>query len=356
VNVALVTSARAWRGSTNVFAAVGRGLAARGMQVVAVTAHAEVAAGFAARGLEALRLPTGRTGLRGARALRRTLGARATGVVLADKPRDVRLAAYASLGRPRPLAVVYCISTPHPPTDPLTRLALRRVRLTVFLAEELARRAIAAVPFLRKVPYRVIPNGVDCDLFRPDAAAAAAFRRLHALGAGPLLVGVGALAPEKRWDVVLDAVALLPRPAPPLVLCGAGRLEGALRAQAQRLSVELRCVGWLEPPALVGAYNAATCIVHGRPDEVFSLALIEALACGRPVLAANGGGTEELVGTAGVLAAPGDARDLARLLAALLGDAPRREALGAAARHRAVERYSLPRMVRDYVAAVESLG
>ena len=358
MNVALVTSARAWRGSTSVFAAVGRGLAARGMRVVAVAAHGEVAAGFAARGVETLHLPTGRTGLRAAQALRRALRARATDAVLADKPRDVRLAAYASLGRG--LAVVYCLSTPEPPTDPLTQLAFRRVRLTVFLTEELARRAMATAPFMGKVPYRIIPNGVDCDVFRPDAAAGVAFRRRHALDEGPLLVGVGALAPEKRWDLVLDGVALLARPAPPLVLCGTGgeggALEGALRAQAQRLGVDLRCVGWLDPAALVGAYNAATCVVHGRPDEVFSLALIEALACGRPLLAARGGGTAELVGEAGVLAAPADASDFARLLAALLSDAPRREALGAAARRRAVERYSLSRMVRDYGEAIESLG
>jgi glycosyltransferase involved in cell wall biosynthesis len=119
--------------------------------------------------------------------------------------------------------------------------------------------------------------------------------------------------------------------------------------------VELRLLGPLEPAELVGAYNAATCVVHARPDEVFALALLEALACGRAVLATAGGGTPELLGEAGALAPPGDAAAFARCLADLLDDAPRRARLEAAARRRAVERFSLERMARDYAALVESL-
>src|SRR5260370_7347525 len=153
---------------------------------------------------------------------------------------------------------------------------------------------------------RAIPNGVDCELFHPDAGGGVAFRRRHGLGDGPVLLGVGALEIEKRWDLLLESVALLASPAPPLVLGGRGALERSLRAHAERLGLELRFVGQLDPVELIGAYNAATCVVHTRPDEVFALALIEALACGRPVLAAGGGGTPELVGEAGVLAPAGD--------------------------------------------------
>jgi glycosyltransferase involved in cell wall biosynthesis len=95
--------------------------------------------------------------------------------------------------------------------------------------------------------------------------------------------------------------------------------------------------------------------VHTRPDEVFALALIEALACGRPVLASGGGGTPELVGEAGVLAPAEDPVAFARLLQDLLADEPRRAALGVAARRRAVAHYSTERMVRDYAEVLESL-
>src|SRR5256886_5498844 len=208
---------------------------------------------------------------------------------------------------------------------------------------------------MRRAGHRVIPNGVDCDQFRPDEGAALAFRRRAGRGDRPLLVTCGPLEIEKRWDLLLESLALLPSPAPPLVLCGTGALEGTLRAQARRLGVDVRFIGEVDPAQLVAAYNAATCVVHTRPDEVFALALIEALACGRPVVAAAGGGTPELVGDAGVLAPPADPGAFARLLRDLLGDDERRAALGAAARRRAVTLFSRDRMVRDYAEALEAL-
>ncbi len=355
LRVALLTSSRSWRGSSTVFAVLGRGLAGRGHTTTAVVAHEPLVAGFQARSLRVRKLPVGHTSLKGARALRQALGTAelAADVVLVDRARDIRLAAFASLGRP--LTVVYCISTPRPSRDLLTRLAFRRVAATVFLTQQLAQSALAQAPFMRRAGHRVIPNGVDCDLFRPDEAAGHAFRRRHALGDGPVLVGVGALEIEKRWDLLLDGVARLAPPAPPLVLCGTGALEGSLRPHAERLGLDVRFVGQVDSAELVGAYNAATCVVHTRPDEVFALALIEALACGRPVLASGGGGTPELVGDAGVLAPPLDPIAFARLLQDLLGDHERRAALALAARRRAVERYSVERMVRDYAELLEAL-
>src|SRR5207247_1975769 len=121
-------------------------------------------------------------------------------------------------------------------------------------------------------------------------------------------------------------------------MCGGGALEGSLRAQAERVGLDVRFVGQVDTETLVAAYNAATCVVHTCPVEVFGLALIEALACGRPVVASGGGGTPELVGEAGVLAPLGDPSAFARLLQDLLGDQERRAALGLAARRRADRR------------------
>ena len=354
LNIALLTSTRSWRGSTTVFAVLARGLAALGHRTTALVAYERLARGFVEQGLDVRMLPVGHTSLTAARALRRATRELASDVVFVDKPRDVRHAACAAAGRP--VTLVYCLSTPSPPRDLLTRLAFRRVGVAVFLSDHLARRALAEAPFLGHATRYVIPNGVDGARFRPDEAAGRAFRERHDLGEGPVLVGVGALEIEKRWDLLLDAVARLPSPAPPLVLCGRGALEGALRAQAQRLRVDVRFAGELEPSQLVGAYNAATCVVHTRPDEVFSLALIEALACGRPVLAAAGGGTAELLGDAGVLAPPGDPAAFAAILHDLLLDAPRCAALGTAARRRALERYGIDRMVRDYAELLARLA
>ena len=356
LRIVLLTSSRFWRGSSTVFAVLGRGLADRGHTTTALVAYEPLANGFEARGLRVRQLPVGHTSLKGARALRHVLGrdGLTADIVLVDRARDIRLAAYASLGTP--LVVVYCISTPHAPRDLLTRLAFRRVALTVFLTQQLALSALAEAPFMRRAGYRVIPNGVDCDRFHPDEAAGLAFRRRHGLGDGPVLLGVGALEIEKRWDLLLDSVARLAPPAPPLVLCGTGALEGSLRSHAERLGLDVRFLGQIDSGELVGAYNAATCVVHARPDEVFALSLIEALACGRPVVASGGGGTPELVGDAAVVAPPKDPAAFAHLLGDLLGDAARRATLTVAARYRALERYSVERMVRDYAEVVEALG
>lgn len=351
--IALLTSSRFWRGSSNVFAVLGRGLADRGHTTTALVAYDPLVDGFRARHVPVQQLPVGHTTLAGARVLRDALRQLGTDIVLVDRARDIRLAAFASVGRP--LKIVYCISTPRPPRDLLTRLAFRRVTFTVFLTEQLARSALIDAPFMRRAGYRVIPNGVDCELYRPDEDAGRAFRRGHELGEAPVLLGVGALEIEKRWDLLLDSLALTSPPVPPLILSGTGALEAALRAQAQRLGLDVRFVGQLDTTTLVAAYNAATCVVHTRPDEVFSLALIEALACGRPVLAAGGGGTPELLGDAGVLAPPENARAFADRLRDLLGDARRRAALGAAARRRALERFSVERMVREYAEVVGEL-
>src|SRR2546425_4529223 len=233
--VALVTTARSWRGSASVFASVGQGLAARGHAVHALVAHADLENGFRSRGIPATRLAIGDTGLAEAWRLRRAVRGLDAAVALVDKGRDVRLAALASLLSP--LRIVYCISTPAAPGDPLTRILFRRVALTVFLTEGLERSFLERQPFLGRRPHTVIHNGVDVSRFRPDPGAGVAFRRRIGVVEGPLLVAVAALHPEKRLDWLLDAVALLNPGAPPVGICGAGAERGALPARAERLGV-----------------------------------------------------------------------------------------------------------------------
>ncbi|HET7790699.1 MAG TPA: glycosyltransferase family 4 protein [Gemmatimonadales bacterium] len=351
--VAFVYTSRTWRGSGVVFAEVAGALARQGHETVAlVPAGRLTGAEFAKRGVPVREAAIGHTGFAEARAMHRALAEFGADVVFADRPRDIRLTAAASLVRP--VAIVHCLSTPEPARDLLTRVAYRRVRLTVYLTEDLAARALALAPWMDRVPHRVIPNGVDLERFRPDPAAGEAFRTRHGLGAGALLVGVGALEPEKRWDLLIESVALVPG-APPLALCGEGQLRNALLARAAERRVDLRLLGVIPHDELAAACNAATVIVHSRPDEVFALSLLEALACGRPVLAAAGGGTPELLGDAGVLVPPRDPGLMARALTGLLGDAPRRAALGHAARRRVEQHFSRERMMKRWVETVGEL-
>ncbi len=351
--VAFLTSSSSWRGSSVVFADLAQGLARRGHPVRVLVAAPALAAGFRAAGLDVALVRIAKTGARDAWRLGRAVRQFGADTLLADTPRDLRVAALAALACPLALVHCYNVFLQRPPADLMTRWAYRRVRLLVFPTATLAAQVLERAPFLARVPHRVISNGVDPEWFRPDQEAGRLFRRRHSLGDGPLLLAVGALEPVKRWAWLFEAVALLGADAPPLVLCGTGSLDQVLRARASGLALHVRFLGHVPRSELVGAYNAATCLVHAATAETFGLSLAEAMACGRPVVAPAAGSAIEVVGDAGVLVAPDDPQAFAGALARLLADPGWCAALGAAARARVRERFSLDRMVRDYAAVVE---
>src|SRR3989441_9065900 len=88
LRIALLTSSRFWRGSSSVFAALARGLAARGHATTALVAYEPVATGFATQGVSVQTLPVAHTSLTAARALRRTLGELCADIILVDMARD----------------------------------------------------------------------------------------------------------------------------------------------------------------------------------------------------------------------------------------------------------------------------
>ena len=356
LRVALLTSARAWRGSGVSLTHIARGLAARGHTVQLLSTTPAVTAGFAAAGLPVEELPIHDTGLAEARRLTRALAALPADVLVAETARDVRLGALASFARRFALVHSYNVNRATPPRDPIMRLAYRRVRLTIFRTHTGEREVLAGAPFIGRPPRRVIHEGVDVELFRPDAGAGLAFRARHGLGDRPFLLAAGALEREKRYDWMLDALARVgPRP-PLLVIRGSGSLESAVRVQAERLGVDVRLLGFLPADELAAAYNAATCFVHACGVETFGLTVAEAMACGRPVVAVAAGALPEVVGDVGVLAPPDDSAAFAVAVRDLLADPARAAALGAAARNRALAAFSMERMGRQYSEALEALA
>src|SRR2546426_5128286 len=109
-----------------------------------------------------------------------------------------------------------------------------------------------------------------------------------------------------------------------------------MRPQAARRGLTVRLLGFLPPDELAAAYNAATCLVHACAVETFGLAIAEAMACGRPVVAVGGAALPEVLGDTGGLT-PDDPEQFVLALAELLADPPRRVALGNAAPARAVK-------------------
>jgi len=188
------------------------------------------------------------------------------------------------------------------------------------------------------------------DLTRFDAARIgdprAVRRRLGLPEHGPLVGAVGRLDRWKGFHVLLDvAPQLLARyPDATLVLVGGPHAldpsyAEELHAQAARLGLgeRVRLVG--QQPNPEEWMQAMDVVVHTSQAEPFGMVVIEAMALGKPVLAAAEGGPAEIVtpGVDGLLSPYGDRPALAAALLRLLAEEPLRAALGAAAARRARE-------------------
>ncbi len=192
-----------------------------------------------------------------------------------------------------------------------------------------------------QVPVQAISCGVDLSRFRRQSAAASAeVRARYGLPADrPLLLYVGRHDREKRLDLLLQALAQLPAGAAHLALVGRGGALADLQALAQHLQIsgQVTFLGYLPAETLPVMLTAADIFLMPSPEELQSIATLEALATGRPIIAANARALPELVehGVNGYCFRPGDAADLARRIQTLLADPGQRRAMGAASLARA---------------------
>jgi glycosyltransferase involved in cell wall biosynthesis len=204
-----------------------------------------------------------------------------------------------------------------------------------------------------RIPVRAISNGVDTNRFHPDLNTdRIGIRRTYDLSPDQtLFLYMGRLDGEKRLDTLLEAVALLSRDDFQLAIGGYGRYEQALRKQAQALGLEGRVafIGFVEPDQLPALYNSADIFVMPSPEELQSIATLEAMACGKPVLAANGRALPELVepGVNGYLFQPAQAEDAARKMNQLMEERESWAAMGRASFERS-QGHSLQNTITHY--------
>lgn len=162
----------------------------------------------------------------------------------------------------------------------------------------------ALVDVLRgwKIPgerLHVMRNGVDLARFRPMPQQAA--RSELGLSGSPLLLSIGYLIERKGHDIVIDALAeLLPRfPLAKLVIVGDGPEHANLERQCASLGLtpHVRFAGALPNVDLYRWYSAADVMVLASSREGWANVLLEAMACGTPVVASRIWGTPEVVAT-----------------------------------------------------------
>ena len=187
---------------------------------------------------------------------------------------------------------------------------------------------------------RMVANGVDTDLYRPDPAAPRDPDEILCVGR--------AADPNKGIPTLVEALARLPRRVR-LTLVDEDAPNTALRRHARRLGCEdrIRVTGRIDTEALISLYRRAALVAVPSRYEGFGLPAAEAMACGTPVVATRAGALPEVVavGGGGVLVRD-DPDALARAISELLERPAARAELGARGRKGVAATYAWPRVAR----------
>jgi glycosyltransferase involved in cell wall biosynthesis len=228
----------------------------------------------------------------------------------------------------------------------LRRAFERQVDALVVNSGAAAQAWLASAPWFAADRLRVIRNGVAVAAGDPAAIR----RELGVPVPVRLIAAVAALEPRKGMDLLLRALALLPDDVH-AVIAGAGPAAYALRALGVSLGVERR-VHWLGARADVPDVLAASAaFVRSTRQDSVPNALLEAMACGIPVVSTRGNGAEEALGdtegreAAGWIVPVEDPSALAAAISAALVDAKPKVA---EARWRARHWFGVERMVEEY--------
>lgn len=196
-----------------------------------------------------------------------------------------------------------------------------------------------------------IPNGIP-DPERPDPAAVAAFRAECGVASdGTLILSLGRLAPGKGLEHLVEAAALLAaqgRRGVRVVLAGNGEMEPELRRRIAAAGLEGNVIltGFRDDVGV--CLGAADIVALPSEREGLSIALLEAMAAERAVVASRIGSNVEVAAGLADFVDYGDAPGLAAALAALIDEPERRAAMAARARARFVSDYREERMLDAY--------
>ncbi len=177
----------------------------------------------------------------------------------------------------------------HRLTKPLIVFLWARAAAVVANSHGLADLARIAAPGL---PVRVLPNGVDTARYRPTPAD----RRQASNPGGLRLLFVGRIVHQKGLDLLFDALAARPTDIT-VDIVGDGPERDILVRQAGRLGLSdrVRFLGWLDRDALPAHFQAADAFIFPSREEGMPNAVLEAMACGLPVIATDVRGMGEVV-------------------------------------------------------------
>lgn len=158
-------------------------------------------------------------------------------------------------------------------------------------------------------PIETIPNGIDTTLFRPFNKTAA--RKKLGLEGEKIFLSLGRLGHEKNVDVVIRAFENLDAK---LVIVGRGPAKPKLEKLTKKLNLQNKVAfkGFVPEKLKPLYYSAADALVIASKSETQGLVVVEAMACGTPVIGVNSGAIPEMIedGKNGYLFEPGNVKEL----------------------------------------------
>ena len=201
----------------------------------------------------------------------------------------------------------------------------------------------------RGIHTPVIYNGIPTTRFVSRAGRDNAKKEKNVV-----LLHVGRFAPEKNHLLLIEAFALALKEYPTMQLWLVG--DGSLRPAVEKAIAEMRLAGKVlflgirdDVPKLLAGCET---FILSSDYEGVPLAVLEAMAAGKPVIATTVGGVPELVedGVTGILVPPRDPQALAQAILRLVKDPDLRQRMGKAAQERTLERFDIARTAREYEA------
>jgi glycosyltransferase involved in cell wall biosynthesis len=355
-----IDTARTWRGGQNQVLLTVLGLRAAGHRTILVAHAAGELRQRAAEGLELIPLsPKTEMDLGAAWRLSRAIRQLRPDIVHAHDPHAVAICALAiSMGSEQahpPLIAARRVDF-HLKRNALSRWKYRQVDKFVCASEAIRRMLVGdGIAEERAV---TVYEGIDL-----ERAAAAPPADLHAdfwlPHHAPIVGNVAALVPHKGQRHLIDAAARVVRRVPDarFVIAGEGELRASLERHIKehRLEKHVFLAGFR--PDVLSVHKAFDLFVMSSVTEGLGSSLLDAMACGKAIVATTAGGIPEAVvhGQTGLLVRPRDDGAMADAIVTLLTNEELRRQYGAAGLKRVRERFSVDRMVRDTLAVYEEV-
>ena len=347
-----IDSARSWRGGQNQVLLTALGMRALGHRAMLVVHPAGELRQRAREGHDLVPLaPATEMDLSAAWRLSRLVKQLKPDVLHAHDPHAVAMAALAlsmstQLAKP-PLVASRRVDF-HMKGNALSRWKYRQVDCFVCASDAIRDMVIAdGVPAAHAV---TIHEGVDL-----GHIAAAPKADLHAdlwlPHDAPIVGNVAALVPHKGQRHLVDAAAIVVKQVPDarFVIAGEGELRASLERHIGEKHLEKHVFLAGFRPDILSVHKAFDVFVMSSITEGLGTSLLDAMACGRPIVATTAGGMPEVVadGETGILVPPRDDNAMAAAIVRLLKDPALRGRMGAAGERRVNEHFSAERMVQD---------